>query len=114
MSPISRSDACLRLVDQMQVSVDQMHGVPLNSNWISSTLVKDCTKELNKLSRHNKVTLQWIKAHVGHLGNEKADELAKKGALAKVSGPEPFLPISSTLVKTNLKRKFTSIWKVSF
>ena len=47
--------------------------------------ITDCHKGLNKLEDENivqGVQLKWIKAHTGHWGNEKADELAKAGTVS--------------------------------
>jgi ribonuclease HI len=44
------------------------------------------------------VYLLWIKAHVGHPGNEKADELAKAGAkqehIEHSASPRDITPLS--------------------
>ena len=39
-------------------------------------------KAFTKLADENTVHLKWIKAHTGHWGNEKADELAKTGTVS--------------------------------
>ena len=47
----------------------------LDSSEITSQAVKDAKTALNKLaSITNHTVLVWIKAHVGHVGNEAADE----------------------------------------
>ena len=39
----------------------------------------DLWQELYNLSKTSTVCWEWVKGHVGHQGNEKADELAVKG-----------------------------------
>ena len=46
---------------------------------VKSKLVESTKSSLNRLCEENTVSLTWIPAHVGHLGNEFADILAKKG-----------------------------------
>ena len=71
-------------------------------NSISSALVKECVENLNDLSKRNKVTIQWIKAHFGHKGNEAADANAKIGAQKQVQGMEPFLPVPVSFNKKEI------------
>ena len=48
---------------------------------IKSAKILECTKILGHLTKLNKkIVLQWIPAHCGIVGNETADELAKKGS----------------------------------
>ena len=52
----------------------------LAKNTCKANTVKETHHILNELAEaNNKVQLQWIKAHVGHDGNELADEYAKLG-----------------------------------
>ena len=61
---------------------------------------------LHALSQHNNVTLQWIPAHVGVLGNETADRLAKEGS--RLPQPQPLTTYKEA--KTLLKRNFAEDW----
>ena len=57
----------------------------LDRHLNTSKTLQLCWDSLNKLAQHVKVTISWIKAHVGHDGNEQADELAKAGAALRHS-----------------------------
>ena len=58
---------------------------------VKSKLVLECLECLSELATHNSVKLVLVPGHEGILGNEKADELAKKGADTPFTGPEPVL-----------------------
>ena len=51
----------------------------LVSTVIRKKTSKETRETLNKLGRKNTVALEWEEAHVGILGNEEADKLAKDG-----------------------------------
>ena len=76
----------------------------------TSLIVKECVMTLNKLSEENRVSLQWIKAHVGFEGNEAADLNAKAGANSVEQGPEPFLPIPPSNLKQTIESEFSYHW----
>ena len=63
---------------------------------------------LRTLSDNNRVVLQWVPAHVGIAGNETADRLAK--AAAKL--PQPHFSTTYKEVKTVLKQKQKSAWRL--
>ena len=64
----------------------------LAAPFVTSNTVRECITALNDVSRYANVHIQWIKAHVGHLGNETADNLAKKGGLHSTpcTRPRPY------------------------
>ena len=62
---------------------DSLSALQALSNKIhNNKSINDCHKALTKLADENTVHLKWIKAHTGHWGNEKADELAKAGTVS--------------------------------
>ena len=65
----------------------------------------------NLMSRHSiRVVLQWIPAHTGIPGNERADALAKQGA----SLPQPDVPVAYStccqMIKANSKEEWMNNW----
>jgi hypothetical protein len=79
----------------------------LRSTTTSCQLTSEAISTLNKLSEHTRVTLHWIKAHVDHAGNEKADELAKIGATMQDTVRAA---VSKQAKKTEIKASTTKKW----
>ena len=56
----------------------------LAKQTVAAKTVWECHLALQSLAgQTSNITLGWIKAHVGHLGNERADDRAKEGARAR-------------------------------
>lgn len=83
----------------------------LKSNSISDTLIHDCIKSLNVLTRNYKVELSWVRAHKGVAFNEYADELAKNATKEVVLGPEPMIPWSRKVFYNSIREKIRGTWK---
>ena len=80
----------------------------LDSRKINSSLTLGTIKSLNSLASNNQVTIHWVKAHVGHLGNEFADQAAKLGAsLTRISTN---IPPSKSELTTKVKQYFRQRW----
>lgn len=73
-----------------------------------------CHKKLEQLAKGNSVTLLWVPGHCGIDGNEKADELARKGSETKFIGPEPVVGVpphkARVVVGTNTLLKHNLLW----
>ena len=76
----------------------------LDKDEIKSKLVLECCDNLKELAVNNEVTLFWVPGHSDIVGNEKADELAKKGSETKLFGPEPFCGLSMNICKFEKKK----------
>ncbi len=81
------------------------------SNKQTLKLTKEAVLDLNEASTTNLLTLKWIKAHVGHIGNERDDEATKIGAL-DVSLEQGISQHSwKEVVKNNLRAGFLKSWQ---
>jgi Ribonuclease HI len=87
----------------------------LESVAVRSKSVLECLEFLNELATHNSVQLVWVPRHEDILGNERADELAKKDADTPFTGSEPVLGLPYSVVKQAIwdwmKRKHIECWK---
>jgi Ribonuclease HI len=87
----------------------------LESVTVKSKVVLECLECLSELATHNSVQLVWVPGHEGILGNERADELAKKGADTPFTGLEPVLVLPYSVVKRAIgdwmERKRIECWK---
>ncbi|MEO0337460.1 MAG: ribonuclease H family protein, partial [Pseudomonadota bacterium] len=82
----------------------------VNNSRVKSKLVLSTQRELCQASELNNVLLRWVKAHVGHSGNESADLLAKEGAAEQpVCDGAPKIPES--MIKLRFKRTFDTYWQ---
>ena len=84
---IAINEACKKFIDIKQSNMQyikvfsdsQAAILALNSNTVTSSLVKQTIITLNLLADSTKrVEICWVKAHVGHHGNERADQLARE------------------------------------
>lgn len=85
----------------------------LESNFIRSKTVYERIKLLNELGNDRNNTLRWVKAHVGHLGKEIADELAKRGTQEMEEGPKPFLSVPDSYNKSCIQYALAKEWTKS-
>lgn len=65
---------------KINICVDSLAALKaLESNYIRSKCVRDCITSLSQIHRHS-VRLIWVPGHSGVMGNENADECARKGS----------------------------------
>ena len=56
----------------------------------------------------NYLTIVWVKAHAGTVGNERADQLAKEGAQGEVVRGGVLIPM--TEIKGIIREKYRRVW----
>ena len=80
----------------------------LSRTVVKSRLVKETAEKLEELAKKTTVTLQWVKAHVGHQQNEEVDCLAKE---ATEMAPERQYPMPFSHIKALIKDMTLARWQ---
>lgn len=79
----------------VRIHTDSQHAAKLMSSMkFESKIAIECHNIMTEIAQRRDITLQWIPAHTSIEGNDRADQLAKKGASSPAQGPEPFIPLS--------------------
>ena len=100
----------------VKIFVDSQAAISAIGNpLVTSRVVAQAVEALNVLAgRVRAVTLVWIPAHKGHIGNERADVLAKEGAAqaegsSKIKIGRPAATVKSK-IKENISREWQEEW----
>ncbi|XP_035211752.1 uncharacterized protein LOC118185906 [Stegodyphus dumicola] len=88
-------------------SLSPLHS--LNSGKISKRSIQSLREIINTLISTHKVSLNWVKAHQGTLGNERADEEAKKATDKEVV--DVHVPLSEKVAKNRLHKEALIQWQ---
>ena len=86
----------------------------LNSHKVTSKIVQDTLNTFGRIDPSITVHLRWVKAHVGHHGNELADQLANDGSadLEHVRGDGPIIPFAG--LRNQLNEAIVMVWMVEW
>ena len=115
---IAINEACKKCIDTKQnnmqyikiFSDSQAAILALNSNTVTSSLVKQTINTLNLLAGSTeRLEICWIKAHVGYKGNERADQLAREAVKNSQVGVNT--PQSWACYKAQLKYEIYKEWE---
>lgn len=102
MLPIYRCDISFFIDSQAAL-------MALRADNIRSKVVSRCHKELKVLSEQHNIRLCWVPGHKDILGNELADELAKKGSELprEVATSDVFPPLSLQFQRIRMDSRTT-------
>ena len=100
----------------VKIFIDSQAAIQAIGNpHVRSRTVATAIDNLNDLAKRvTSVTLVWIPAHKGHMGNERADELAKKGS--KETDKEHYLDVGmpAASLRAALKERIYGEWNTEW
>ena len=96
----------------LKIFVDSQAAIlALANNKVTSKAVLKARENLNQLAGTIKsLQILWIPAHKGHVGNERADVLAKEGAATDEDGRVVNIGQPSASVKMQIRQAIYSSW----
>ena len=83
----------------------------LDSNKITSSLVRDAKLALNKAAANRFISLNWTRAHVGTEGNECADQKAKEGGK---TGIQSMIMVPTAELKSRVEELVYKRWELQW
>lgn len=110
ISDMGNPNRIISICSDSQAALKALMSIKTNSK-----LVYECKRKLQKLALNHTIKLIWVPGHTGIPGNERADELARKGTSTYFTGPEPVLGLSLCHLKTEIegwaKSQHTKEWR---
>ena len=100
-------------IKYMNIFVDSQAAIQAVGNpYIKSKAVARAIDSLNKLAAVTKrVTIVWIPAHKGHVGNERADVLAKRGSKEESRDRLLKVGIPAATIQMRLQEQIYKEWQ---
>jgi len=92
------------------VSNSQSVITALIKNWQNNKMLQDVIKSVLTFKGTCGV-ISWVKAHTGIVGNDRADELAKKATLLTFTGTSTQLPLTKSYVSSILFKYIMDAWQ---
>ena len=75
----------------------------MESYTTNSKVILEAKQTLEELAKNNQITLTWIPGHEGHMGNEIANRLAKRGAIQVMMGPKPLVSVYNNFIRNRIR-----------
>ena len=100
--------------DSLDIYCDSRSAIlALNSISVQSGLVSETIDLLNELAQETRsLTIRWIRSHQGHIGNERADRMARRGR-DSLNPPSPESPkIAKAVMKSEFQTAADKLWKI--
>ncbi len=90
--------------EQITICTDsQAAAAILAASGTKSLPAADCIEKLTAQSQVNQVTITWVLGQSGTRQNETADRLAREGVRTRTIDPEPFIPLSLSRFKSQIR-----------
>ena len=98
LNTVAKSQEKIKIFSDSQAALKA-----ISSSQVTSATILQCREALSLLIEDGSdVQLSWVPGHVDIIGNERADELARRASSSPFLGPEPCIPISECIIKSKV------------